>query len=118
MEGATPSKAQRPRPVRVVIELPVRIARADLVLGGTTTNVSLGGMQVRAALDPPVRVGERLVVELELDTLDQPIRVDVEVRWIDAEDRDRIGLQFVSSLRAREMWALARCIDRPGAQPG
>jgi hypothetical protein len=102
----------------VVIELPVRIARGDRVLSATTTNVSLGGMQVRAQLDPAPQLGERLAVELELETLDRPIRVDVEVRWIDAQDPRRVGLQFVSSLRAREMWALARCLDRPGAQPG
>jgi hypothetical protein len=96
----------------------VRIARGDRVVAGTTTNVSLGGLQVRVPLEPPPRVGERLSVELDLDTLDRPIHVDAEVRWIDAADPSRVGLQFVSSLRAKETWALARCLDRPGAQAG
>jgi c-di-GMP-binding flagellar brake protein YcgR len=90
----------------------VMIARNGIEVAGMTINLSLGGAQVRARLDPPPRLGEKVRVALSLPTHGAPISADAEIRWISELERDRIGVQFVTGFRARETWALGQFLDR------
>ena len=78
---------------------------------GQTRNLSLGGVSLWVALDPPPRIGERLQVSFRIPTLEGPIEVQAEVRWRNDLDHAHIGLQFVTGLRAKQTWALGRYFE-------
>jgi len=73
----------------------VEVKSASDSFVATSTNVGAGGMFV--ATDRPLRVGERLTVELELPGFLRPMAVEAEVRWVQATDGQSsgVGLRFV-----------------------
>ena len=95
---------------RHAVALTVDVTRDDQTVRGTTQNVSLGGLKLTVDLQPPPRVGERLWLHLDLPTLPQPIDAKAEVRWMSGDGRV-LGVQFVTGLRAKEIWALGRFLD-------
>jgi c-di-GMP-binding flagellar brake protein YcgR len=90
----------------------VMIARNGVEVAGMTINLSLGGAQVRARLEPAPRIGERVRIALSLPTHGAPISAEAEVRWVSELEPDRVGVQFVTGFRARETWALGQFLDR------
>jgi hypothetical protein len=40
--------------------------------------------------------------------LHDPIRAEAEIRWIDRSSAASCGVQFMTGLRAREVWAINR----------
>jgi len=65
----------------------------------TVTNLSLGGALIKDAKQP---MGQRVVINFRVPTLENPIEIGAIVRWSDAKG---IGIQF-DGLRAQEVWAL------------
>jgi c-di-GMP-binding flagellar brake protein YcgR len=88
-------------------EVLVQVTRGELSFQCTSEDVSTGGMRLRLE-GPPPRVGERLRVEFKLPLLADPIRAEAEVRWIDRSSSASCGVQFMTGLRAREVWAINR----------
>jgi hypothetical protein len=95
---------------RVETVLAIQLDRGGEIVEGTTVNASLGGVLVRARLDPTPVVGERIGIALALPTLAEPVRAHAEVRWVGPAGE--FGLQFATGLRARETWALGQWLER------
>jgi hypothetical protein len=111
-----PGPEQRRDP-RYTVALAITLDRAGERLTGTSLNVSLGGLGLRVVAQPPLRVGERLQAQFALPDLSAPVRVEVEVRWLDPRDPEVVGVHFDSALRARDVWGLQQLfarLDRPG----
>lgn len=89
----------------------VQVTRGDLTFRCSSEDVSTGGMRLRLEGAPP-RVGERLRVEFKLPLLHDAIRAEAEVRWIDRSSSASCGVQFMTGLRAREVWAINRLHSR------
>jgi hypothetical protein len=102
------------RTTRFQIEQEIRVTRGDVEVVGVTHNVSLGGVKLRVELDPPARIGDRLVVAMKIPQLEQPLRADAEVRWRDNVDAATIGVQFLTGFRAKETWALGQFLEAHG----
>ena len=102
---------------RVETVLAIQLERDGAIIEGTTVNASLGGVLVRARLEPAPKIGERIGIALALPTIAEPVRAQAEVRWIGraeatgSGDRE-FGLQFATGLRARETWALGQWLER------
>jgi c-di-GMP-binding flagellar brake protein YcgR len=69
------------------------------MFNGQTRDVSAGGMALVA--QGPMKMGERLLVKLELPNLPKPITCVAEVRWLDTVEEMkrrlyRAGLKFLS----------------------
>lgn len=96
---------------RIAVEQEIRVFRGDDETIGTTANLSLGGAQLRIALSPPPRLGERLGISFRVPLLDGPLQAQAEVRWRSEIDTSMIGIQFVTGFRARETWALSRHLE-------
>lgn len=109
MQGADKRKNERVETV-----LAIQIDRGGEIIEGTTINASLGGLLVRARLDPPAKIGERVAIALTLPTLGEPVRAQAEIRWVGRAGE--FGLQFATGLRARETWALGQWLE--GARKG
>lgn len=75
-------------------------------------NLSRSGMLVVTPIEPHLRVGERVSLSFRVPDLEAPIACQAEVRWVNDLDRRSAGLNFVTGLRAREVWALGRFLDR------
>jgi len=95
---------------RVETVLAIQLERDGAIVEGTTVNASLGGVLVRAHLEPAPHIGDRLAIALTLPTLTEPVRAQAEVRWIGRAGE--FGLQFATGLRARETWALGQWLER------
>src|SRR5687768_8276332 len=95
---------------RVETVLAIQLDRDGTIVEGTTVNMSLGGVLVRADLHPVPRIGDRIGIALALPTLSEPVRAQAEVRWIGRGGE--YGLQFATGLRARETWALGQWLER------
>lgn len=104
------------RTQRYDVEQPIEIYRGDAEFLGMTTNLSLGGASVRVDLDPPGKIGERVRVSFRIPQLEDPIVVTAEIRWRDGMDAARLGLQFMTGLRAKQTWALGRYFETLQAQ--
>lgn len=68
-----------------------------------SVNMSLGGMFVTTAEEIPF--GAKVQVQFSIPAMDEPIKVEATVRWVDAGTG--IGLQF-AALRAKAVWALQK----------
>ena len=97
---------------RYEVELEMQVTAGDQQVTGTAMNLSLGGALARVPTDEPLRVGARLEVAFRLPDLDKPISAKADVRWVDDGDREVVGFQFVTGLRAKETWALGRFLER------
>lgn len=75
-------------------------------------DLSLGGASLRAPTDAPYALGERLSLEIDLPGLEDPVEIDAVVRWVDAIDTARIGVQFATGLRPREVYAVNQLARR------
>jgi len=80
-----------------------------------TRNISLGGVYLIA--DRALPFGAKVKLRFVVSTQTEPIEVDGEVRWIEAEDGEThgVGVQF-GGLRARDVWALNKYFELPAAQ--
>lgn len=76
-----------------------------------TRNISLGGVYVIAQRALPF--GCKVKLRFKVSTQNEPIEVDGEVRWVEAEDGDThgMGIQF-GGLRARDVWALNKFFEK------
>lgn len=101
---------------RYVVEQPVEIVRDGATVKGTSINMSLGGLCMRAELSPPVRVGDRVRLSFRVPSLEQPIEVDATVRWRNEVDIAMIGVQFSTGLRAKQTFALGRYLESLGPE--
>ncbi len=106
-EGASDDPSDRRDNQRFDYEVIVQVTRGDLSFQSVSEDVSTGGMRLRLEGAPP-RVGERLRVEFKLPLLADPIRAEAEIRWIDRSSVSSCGVQFMTGLRAREVWAINR----------
>ncbi len=97
---------------RYEVELEVDLARGETTIGARTVNLSRGGMLMHAAIDPPLAVGQRVHLTFRLPDLATPIGCDADVRWRNRVDPTEVGVQFVTGLRAKEVWALGRLLER------
>jgi hypothetical protein len=100
---------------RVETVLAIQLERDGAIIEGTTVNASLGGVLVRARVEPEPHVGDRIGIALTLPTLAEPVRAQAEVRWIGrppGKGENELGLQFATGLRARETWALGQWLER------
>lgn len=104
------TRAELRKSDRVGTRLVVRIERVGVHLIAETINLSLGGALLRVAFDDPPRIGEQWSLGLVLPTLDQPLLVGADVRWLGPPDE--CGVQFTTGFRARETWALGQWLDR------
>ncbi len=101
---------------RYLVEQPVDIVRDGTASRGTTINMSLGGLCLRADLSPPARVGDRVRLRFRVPTLEEPIEVDATVRWRNEVDTATIGVQFSTGLRAKQTFALGRYLTSLGPE--
>jgi uncharacterized protein (TIGR02266 family) len=85
---------------RHVAELVVAFEKDGQRVEARSRDISLGGMFVTT--DRALPYGSRVVIEVALPSLSAPARIEVTVRWSNAEG---MGVQF-GTLRARETWAI------------
>ena len=97
---------------RYEVELDVDLVRGETNVGARTINLSRGGMLLRAPTDPPLAVGQRVRLTFRVPDLEAPIGCDADVRWRNRVDATEVGVQFTSGLRAKEVWALGRLLER------
>lgn len=103
---------------RFEVDHEVDVTRAGSTASGRMRNLSRSGMLVVTAIDPALRVGERVAVSFRVPDLEAPIGCQAEVRWVSDVDRSVVGLHFVTGMRAKEAWALGRFLDRLGDGAG
>ncbi len=103
---------------RILVRRDIELVRGSDTLRGATENLSLGGALVRIAAEPPLRAGERLGVSFTLPGLQEPVRAEADVRWVNDVDRGLAGIQFLTGFRAKETWALHQLINRLKTERG
>ena len=103
---------EKRRNERVAASVQVRIKRADTEITGVTMDLSLAGAQIQARADTPLRVGERVGIELDIPTLAQPLTADAEVRWVGVGQD--FGLHFITGFRAMQTLALSKFLASLG----
>jgi c-di-GMP-binding flagellar brake protein YcgR len=96
---------------RIFVEQEIRVERGEEAHEGLTSNISLGGAQLRVELSPPVEIGERIRVSFRVPQLPEPLEAQAEVRWRSEIDGSLIGIQFLTGFRAKQTWALNRYLD-------
>jgi c-di-GMP-binding flagellar brake protein YcgR len=96
---------------RFAYHVEVKLTRGEASLEARTHNLSLGGAMIELAAAERFKVGERLRVAIPVPELDAPLEADAEVRWVSALDERVGGVQFVTGLRAKHIWALNRLFD-------
>jgi hypothetical protein len=101
---------------RIFVEQEIHVARGDEEAIGLTTNLSLGGAQVRVELSPPAKLGERLRVAFRVPALPEPLEAQAEVRWRSELEPSLLGIQFVTGFRAKQTWALGQYLEGLKAQ--
>ncbi len=106
---------ERRRHARIRVACPVVVTRDGVRVEGQTFDVSLGGVGVEVAVDPPWALGQEVVLEITLPGLGEPARVPAVVRWVDDIAPFRAGTQFRTGLRAREVWAINQLFRRAGS---
>jgi uncharacterized protein (TIGR02266 family) len=77
-----------------------------------TRNISLGGVFIVTETSLPF--GAKLSLKFRIPTQTEPVEVDGQVRWLEAEDGHvrGIGIRF-EGLRARDVWALNKFFETP-----
>lgn len=75
------------RPGRIEISIPVVLDVDGERISAETRNVGLGGAFV--AMRAPLFVGQRVPLQISLPDLNEPLRVEGEVRWLRAPGDDR-----------------------------
>ncbi len=77
-----------------------------------TRNISLGGVYMIA--DRTMPFGAKVQLRFTVPTQAEPIEVEGEVRWVEAEEGHShgVGIQF-GGLRARDVWALNKFFEKP-----
>ncbi len=101
---------ERRQHARIALSCSTRLHTGSATVEGTLVDLSLGGACLRAPISPPLAVGDALTVEIDLPGLDEPLRAEAVVRWVDAIDAARVGVQFSTGLRAREAYAVGRLV--------
>lgn len=89
------------------IAIPVEITYEGQTFGGTSRNLSLGGMFVLCAARIPF--GARVILTLTIETPNRLIIAESVVRWVEADAG--VGVQFLG-LRAAEVWSLQQLFAR------
>jgi uncharacterized protein (TIGR02266 family) len=92
--------------------LPIEILYEGATHAGHTRNISLGGVFIE--LDHPLPFGARIKLRFKVPTQPEAVDADGQVRWLEMEEgRLRgIGVRF-DGLRARDVWAINKFIERP-----
>ena len=77
-----------------------------------TRNISLGGVFIDTESSLPF--GAKLSLKFRIPTQTEPVEVEGQVRWLEAEDGHvrGIGIRF-EGLRARDVWALNKFFESP-----
>ena len=90
----------------------IEVTGDGTAINSYTRNVSLGGVYVIAQRTLPF--GCKVKLRFKVTTQAEPIEVEGEVRWVEAEDGDThgMGIQF-GGLRARDVWALNKFFETP-----
>ena len=97
---------------RYDVELEVSIVRGGDELDARSINLSRGGLLLHAPMQPALRIGDRVRVSFSVPDLEAPIGCDAAVRWTSRVDPAVVGVQFSSGMRAKEVWALGRLLER------
>lgn len=97
---------------RYDVELDVSVTRDGTELEARSINLSRGGLLLHAPIDPALKIGERIRISFVVPDLDKPLACDGAVRWTSRVDPAVVGVQFASGLRAKEVWALGRLLER------
>jgi uncharacterized protein (TIGR02266 family) len=84
------------RPGRASVEIQIILRSAGESFVGTSNNIGVGGLFVRA--ERPLLVGNRFVLEFTLPDHLHPTSVEAEVRWTrQADDQPSgVGMRFVN----------------------
>ena len=90
------------------VRIPVTVEVGDEKREAVITNLSVGGLYVEDE-GGPYMPREVLKVTFSIPTLDNPITVDVNVRWVNRAGDNVLGFgaQFLG-LTAKEVWALTK----------
>jgi type IV pilus assembly protein PilZ len=85
---------ERRQHARVPVEVKVEYQRINRFFSVFTKDISFGGTFIRT--QEPLEVGEQFVIRLHVPTLQEPIAVKAQVRWIWREPESAgMGVQFV-----------------------
>ena len=96
---------------RIFVEQEIVVRRGEEEVAGVTSNLSLGGAQVRVELSPPAQIGEHIRVSFRVPLLPDPVEAQAQVRWRSEIDNAMLGIQFTTGFRAKQTWALGRYLD-------
>jgi len=99
------SETRRRTQQRHNIRIPVEFSYQGRDFQGQSRNISLGGLFVETTAALPF--GATVTVRFQIPSLDEPIEVKAEIRWVENKDGvvEGIGVQF-RGLRAKHVWAL------------
>lgn len=103
--------SERRENLRYAVQMAVEIDFNGQHITCSAADVSIGGIKLELAEALPIAVGDSVGVTFRLPALEDAVAAPAVVRWVDRVDERVFGVQFITGLRAREVWAINRLFD-------